>query len=508
MGHEDRLSARALRRGRSTAAAFLLAVCAAGTSCGGGGSGGGEPAGPSPPPAPLALVVVDTARPVLAPSVPVVLPLEAVGGTPPLRWSLVPGTGSPPPGLFLDAAGSLVGTPGTAGTFAFTVRVEDSSAPADTASGVVSLVVGGFDLVVVGLTCGEPWTGTSYVLASPVGGTTVTFTLARNGSGGRILDEDPAAHSARYEAGPMPGLDVVRARREDGTFAEVALSVVENPVPFLTARFGSTDVWWVRLDGLRDPSHGFASDFDAAMAAVGLRAPSSRGAKGTAADEYARFFVRRETLSRLSMLYGNEADGRPRADGLDISFPFERPSLAHAVPGDGTATAPFPGGYNVFGVQAGALPPLLGFALLDTRDNDALESLVATDANPLLGAFVDEVARQFNEGYANVVLPAAPIGDADVPALRALAYGLPFEDAGAPMDARSEELRRIGQGFARSLAHVIAHEIGHALGLLHPVALGSLMNPPFGTITSPGAELAFSPGERSLLSEALPGPGR
>lgn len=51
--------------------------------------------------------------------------LEAVNGLPPYFWSVV--GGSLPPGLSLSLDGALTGTPSSAGTSSFTVRVEDGS---------------------------------------------------------------------------------------------------------------------------------------------------------------------------------------------------------------------------------------------------------------------------------------------------------------------------------------------------------------------------------------------
>ena len=56
--------------------------------------------------------------------------LAATGGTTPYTWSLA--TGTLPPGLSLSGGGVLSGTPTTAGSFSFTVRVTDSASATDT----------------------------------------------------------------------------------------------------------------------------------------------------------------------------------------------------------------------------------------------------------------------------------------------------------------------------------------------------------------------------------------
>jgi type II secretory pathway pseudopilin PulG len=52
--------------------------------------------------------------------------IEATNGVKPYTFSLVPGSGDLPPGLTLNSDGTISGTPTQAGTYSFTVKVEDS----------------------------------------------------------------------------------------------------------------------------------------------------------------------------------------------------------------------------------------------------------------------------------------------------------------------------------------------------------------------------------------------
>src|ERR1035437_6047437 len=58
--------------------------------------------------------------------------LSASGGSPPYSWAVA--SGALPAGLSLSAGGPLSGTPGTAGSSGFTVRVRDSAAASATAA--------------------------------------------------------------------------------------------------------------------------------------------------------------------------------------------------------------------------------------------------------------------------------------------------------------------------------------------------------------------------------------
>ena len=66
--------------------------------------------------------------------------LAATGGTTPYTWSLA--SGSLPAGLTLDpASGAIAGTPTNAGTFNFTVRVNDAGNPVQTVTRSLSIVI-------------------------------------------------------------------------------------------------------------------------------------------------------------------------------------------------------------------------------------------------------------------------------------------------------------------------------------------------------------------------------
>ena len=99
--------------------------------CGGGGDGSNAPAPPTITANPLPAGATGTAYPDYFFTV-------ANGGVSPFVWSE---TGALPPGLALSPTGQLSGTPVAAGTYAFTVRVADSSIPALTATLPVSLKI-------------------------------------------------------------------------------------------------------------------------------------------------------------------------------------------------------------------------------------------------------------------------------------------------------------------------------------------------------------------------------
>lgn len=84
----------------------------------------------------IVVATVNTAQGVLGS--PYSFTLTAAGGTAPYRWLAV---GTLPPGLALSPAGTISGTPTTAGTFNFTVQVTDAGN--QTGSKALSITVGG-----------------------------------------------------------------------------------------------------------------------------------------------------------------------------------------------------------------------------------------------------------------------------------------------------------------------------------------------------------------------------
>jgi hypothetical protein len=86
--------------------------------------------------------------------------LSATGGTPPYSWSTKSGT--MPAGLSLSTAGTISGTPTTAGAATFTAQVADSGMPAQSTSANLSLAISGGTLQITTTTAATGTVGTAY----------------------------------------------------------------------------------------------------------------------------------------------------------------------------------------------------------------------------------------------------------------------------------------------------------------------------------------------------------
>ncbi len=105
--------------------------------------------------------------------------LAAQGGKTPYTWSILSGNTD---GLTLSSAGTLSGTPASAGTFIFVVQVADSSTPAATASQSFSITVNAPSLVITAIsfpagTVGVPYNQTSPVAVASGGTAPYTWSL-------------------------------------------------------------------------------------------------------------------------------------------------------------------------------------------------------------------------------------------------------------------------------------------------------------------------------------------
>ena len=475
--------------------AFALAGSLLGSGCGMGGGGGGGGGG-----GPVAVQILTTSLPPAGQSVPYTTILQASGGMGPYAWALSGGS-SLPAGLTLGSGGTITGSASTLGSYVFSVTVTDASTTPETDSASYSLDVSAFSAALALLHWGDAWTGESYPLGS-VGGSNTTFTLVSNPSGASITNANPSLGTATFTTGIGTGSDTIRATSSGGPTLDIVVAVLPNPVGKMTARFSSTDVWYLRFDGKHDSSHAFASDFDASLAAIGFRSATSVDATGTTADQLARAYVRQQTIRYCSANYLNNEDGSAAASGLDISFPYDEPTAPHFAPADGAVNNPAANQFNVMSFISGSTSGVIGTAYLDSTSNVSQENNTTTGSAGELGVFIDEISYYFNSGYGNSQLPGSPVGASDVAALKALFYGT------SSPGGRYAEIKRIGEGYGRTLAAVAAHEIGHSLGLNHtsPAQSGSIMNA--SAVISPNASYAFVSADVTILSNDLPGPGR
>lgn len=103
--------------------------------------------------------------------------LSAACGTPPYTFTL--NTGSLPPGLNLSPSGAITGTPTTAGTSTFTVQVQDTATPPNTAvSGSLSITIAGNTLIITTTTLPNAIINSSYSTMLGAAGGTRPYTWA------------------------------------------------------------------------------------------------------------------------------------------------------------------------------------------------------------------------------------------------------------------------------------------------------------------------------------------
>jgi hypothetical protein len=150
-------------------------------------------------PAPTApLTVQSTGLPGATVGVSFSASLQAAGGIPPYRWSVV--AGSLPAGLTLAPDGTLSGTPTSPGLSAFTVQVTDGETPADSATATFGLLVAPTGVSVAGTS--------QAVLTAPSGAAPAQVALASGGTTQTEVEASGVTGTllvAAYGQDPAPG---------------------------------------------------------------------------------------------------------------------------------------------------------------------------------------------------------------------------------------------------------------------------------------------------------------
>jgi len=456
------------------------------TACGGGGDGGDPPALSGP--VSIATASLEQGNVGLVYS----QALQATGGNGNFSWWVSASGDNLPSGLTLTPNGQIIGTPTNAAVRSVVLVAQDSSANLATRT----LLLETRDISIAGASAGAVALGASLQLSAGGGSASYSFSLSGNTSGGSITP------TGSYLAGNGNGVDVVRATDADGFYDEITITVGQDPFVGFIARWGTSDVWHIGWDEVHDPTPTYASDLDEVLVDLGLRDAASTGVSGTSADDLARAFVIRRTLGHVSTFYGNTFDGEPSVNGIAISI--VKPS------GPTQGTTPAPGDFDAAGtlrysticVRYADTGGTVGRAYLDVNNPRVEHNCGGESGGLALGVFVNRLVGPYRSAYGSGVTNN-PVGASDVAGLQAMLLG------DAPVGAREQAIFNAVDGFARSLAAVLAHEIGHSLGLDHAPAGSSSGDIMRGTLSlGPSISYAFNAQHWAQLETSLPGPNR
>src|ERR1019366_1113752 len=152
--------------------------------------------------------------------------LSASGGSPPYSWAVA--SGALPAGVSLSAGGTLSGTPGTAGSSSFTVRVTDSASVSATAALSLAINPPALRITTSSLPAGTVGVAYSQALGASGGSPPYSWSVASGSlpaglslvAGGTISGTHGTARSSSF---------TVRVTDSASVSATAALSLAINP---------------------------------------------------------------------------------------------------------------------------------------------------------------------------------------------------------------------------------------------------------------------------------------